>query len=274
MKTDQVHPDLGAILAELGQAGRDLAAMGASEGSAGNMSVYLSRVSEPQSLFPEVEVIKLPLPVPGLGGGAFLVSGSGTRLRDLADQPLHNLGLLLVEPGGETAVLYTHPQKAFKRLTSEFNSHLAVHADQIARSGLKFHAILHAQPYHLTYLSHIPGYADEVYLNRHILRWQPETILQFCEGIGVIPFAVPGSPEMMRGNLEAMRAHRLVIWAKHGMMVRSDVSVQKAYDLIEYAEAAARYEYLNLAAGEPAAGLTPEEIRSICALWKVEQNIF
>ena len=58
------------------------------------------------------------------------------------------------------------------------------------------------------------------------------------------------------------------------MMVRSEVSVNKACDLIEYAEAAARYEYLNLAAGEPAAGLSPEEIRSICALWQVEQNIF
>ncbi len=34
--------------------------------------------------------------------------------------------------------------------------------------------------------------------------------------------------------------------------------------LIEYAEAAARYEYLNLQAGEPATGLSEDEQRQIC----------
>ena len=40
-----------------------------------------------------------------------------------------------------------------------------------------------------------------------------------------------------------LRHHRIVIWAKHGVMARSDVSVKRAADRIEYAETAAKYEY-------------------------------
>jgi hypothetical protein len=45
---------------------------------------------------------------------------------------------------------------------------------------------------------------------------------------------------------------------------RSDRSVKRAVDRIEYAETAARYEYLNLTNGEAGQGLSDEEIREIC----------
>ena len=127
---------------------------------------------------------------------------------------------------------------------------------------------------YLTYLSHIPRYQDVQYLNTHLLRWQPETILNLPEGIGFIPFRVPGSLELMSNNVEALRKHRIVIWAKHGVMARSDVSVKRAADRVEYAEAAAKYEYLNLSAGEIAEGLRSEEIREICKAFNVRQDIF
>ncbi len=79
------------------------------------------------------------------------------------------------------------------------------------------------------------------------LRWQAETIVHLPEGIGYLPFMVPGSEELTSANLESLRHHQLVLWAKHGVMARSETSVLVACDLIEYAEAAARYEYLNLA---------------------------
>jgi rhamnulose-1-phosphate aldolase len=66
----------------------------------------------------------------------------------------------------------------------------------------------------------------------------------------------------------------MVIWAKHGVMARSDVSVKRAADRVEYAETAAKYEYLNLSAGEIGEGLSVEEIQSICKTFNVQQNIF
>jgi rhamnulose-1-phosphate aldolase len=159
-------------------------------------------------------------------------------------------------------------------VTSEFNSHLAVHYDQVRISDTNFHAVIHAQPVHLTYLSHIPRYQDAQYLNTHLLRWQPETIINLPEGIGFIPFKLPGSLELMSGNVEALRKHRIVIWSKHGVMARSDISVKRAADRVEYAETAAKYEYLNLGVHEIGEGLSADEIRLICKTFNVQQDIF
>jgi rhamnulose-1-phosphate aldolase len=221
-----------------------------------------------------IEEIELPQPVPELAGSTFLVTGSGRRLREIKDQPTANIACIVVNEGGKTGKLYTSYHRRFERVTTEFNSHLAVHHDQICASGTNFHAVIHAQPVHLTYLSHIPRYQDEQYLNKHLLRWQPETIINLPEGIGLVPFRIPGSPELMEGTLYALRKHRIVVWAKHGAMARSDVSVKRAADRVEYAEIAAKYEYFNLSVGEIGEGLSDEEIRAICKTFNVQQNMY
>jgi rhamnulose-1-phosphate aldolase len=221
-----------------------------------------------------MEEIELPQPVPELVGATFLVTGSGRRLREITDVPPAHIACIVVNEGGKTGKMYTSYHRRFERVTSEFNSHLAVHYDQILASGTNFHAIIHAQPLHITYLSHIPRYQDEQYLNTHLLRWQPETIINLPEGIGFIPFRIPSSPELMSANVDSLRKHRIVVWAKHGVMARSDISVKRAADRVEYGETAAKYEYLNLSDGELGEGLSPDEIRAICKTFNVQQNIF
>ena len=267
-------PELDDLLTMMGEAGRHLADIEASEGAAGNISVCIRWPMEPRSRFPVVGEIVLPQPVPELAGAAFLVTGSGRRLREIIDEPAASIACIVVNETGQTGKLYTSYQRRFERVTSEFNSHLAVHYDQICATDTNFHAVIHAQPVHLTYLSHIPRYTDEQYLNTHLLRWQPETIVNLPEGIGFIPFLIPGSPQLMAANVESLRTHRIVIWAKHGVMARSDVSVKRAADRVEYAETAARYEYLNLTDGEIGEGLSADEIRAICRMFDVKQTIF
>jgi len=268
------YPELDDLLEMMGQAGRHLSEIEASEGAAGNISVCLRWPIEVRTRFQVLDEIELPQPIPELEDATFLVSGSGRRLREIIDQPVAHIACIVVNRGGRTGKLYTSYHRRFERVTSEFNSHLAVHYDQICETNTNFHAVIHAQPVYLTYLSHIPFYEDEKYLNTHLLRWQPETIVNLPEGVGFIPFRLPGSPELMSANVELLRTHRIVIWAKHGVMARSDASVKRAADRIEYAETAARYEYLNLSAGEIAEGLTVEEIREICKTFNVQQNIF
>ena len=268
------YPGLEDLLKMMGAAGKRLSEIEACEGAAGNISICVRWGVDVQTHFPRWEEIDLPQPVPELAGAVFLVSGSGRRLRELLDEPLAGIGCILVNEGGRTGKLFTSPRRRFERITSEFNSHLAVHYDQIVLSGTNFHALVHAQPPQLTYLSHIPRYQEERYLNRHLLRWQPETIINLPEGIGFVPFRIPGSPELMQGTVDSLRRHRIVIWAKHGVMARSDVSVKRAEDRIEYAEAAAKYECLNLCAGEAGEGLTADEIRAICKTFGLQQNIF
>ncbi|HZT43090.1 MAG TPA: class II aldolase/adducin family protein [Chthonomonadaceae bacterium] len=274
MRIAPPYPSLEEMMSLIGEAGQRLAEIEASEGAAGNISVYLGWEIDPAPHFPNSEPYTLPTAVPELAGQSFLVTGSGRRLREIIHAPEANLGFLRVGEDGKMATLYTAPSRLFEKLTSEFNSHLAVHRDQIARDDLNFHAIIHAQPLHLVYLSHVNRYQDTIYLSRHVLRWQPEMIVHIPEGIGFVTFMLPGSRELMLATIRMMREHRIVVWGKHGVIVRSDTSVKKACDLIEYAETGARYENLNLSNHGLAEGLTPQEIRLICDSLGVEQRLF
>lgn len=268
------YPELDDMLIMMGQAGYRIAEIDASEGAAGNISVCMRWPLDVRKRFPLVNEIELPLPVPVLAGATILVTGSGRRLREIIEEPTANLAAIVVNEGGKTGKIYTSPTCRFERPTSEFNSHLAVHNDKVKSSGTNFLAVIHAQPVHITFLSQVPRYQDEKYLSTHLLRWQPEAISNFPEGIGFLPFSVPGSAELMNGNVAALRTHRLVIWAKHGIMTYSDVSVKRAADRVDYAETGARYEYLNLNLGEIGQGLSVEEIREICREFEIKQDIF
>jgi len=266
-------PDVGEILASIGEAGRRVALIDASEGGAGNISVCIGWPIEIRHTFPVTEEIPLPQPAPHLAGRRIIVTGSGRRLRDIATDPTANLGVVLVNPGGETGTLHTSPKRLFDRLTSEWNSHLGVHDDTIARAETNFHAVMHAQPPHLVYLSHLPTYRDEAYFNRRLLRWEPETIINLPQGVGLLPFMLPGSAQLMEANVVSLRTHRIVLWGKHGVMARSDISVTRAADRIEYAETAARYEYMDLLAGQRAEGLSRDELREVVSAFNVTTDV-
>lgn len=263
-------PALDPLLAEIGEAARRLTDLGACEGAAGNISVLVPGPVDLGTRFPRTERIRLPQPAPALAGRVVIASGTGRRLRDIGEDVGGNLGALRVEEGGETGILHTAPERGFERLTSELNSHLAVHQDRVETQGAAFSAAIHAQPPHLTYLSHVPAYRDQATMNRRLLRWEPETLVQFPVGVAVLPFILPGSPALMAATVEALRTHPLVVWSKHGVMARSDVSVGGAADRIDYLEAAARYEYLDLAGGGQADGLTDDELRQIAAAFGIE----
>jgi rhamnulose-1-phosphate aldolase len=274
MALDQPYPSLDEFLQLMGEAGERLSQINASEGAAGNLSIFMGWQIDPRRTFPLVEEIRLPAPAPHLAGGALLMSGSGRRLREIITDPAANLGFLSIDASGETGRLYTAPTRLFARLSSEFNSHIAIHDDQVAQTGTNFHAVAHAQPRYLTYLSHVPRYREQIEFNRRLLRWQPELIVNLPEGIGLVPFEVPGSAALMDATVSALRQHRIVVWCKHGVVARSEISIKRATDRVEYAEAAAHYEYLDLANGQLADGLSPAEIRAICAAWDIQQSIF
>ena len=273
MALTEPFPELEEILASIGAGGGRVAGMDASEGAAGNISVYVGWPMDVRRRFPIAEEIELPAPAPHLAGGLVIVTGSGRRLREIQVDPAANLGVVRISDDGTTGLLHTAPGRLFERVTSEWNSHLAVHDDTVDRTGTNFHAIVHAQPPRLTYLSHVPEYKDEDYLNRRLLRWEPETIINLPAGIGVLPFMLPGSAPLMTANVESLRAHRIVIWAKHGVMARSSISVKRAVDRIEYAETGAAYEYMDMHSGGRAEGLTLDELRSVVAAFDVPTTL-
>jgi rhamnulose-1-phosphate aldolase len=77
----------------------------------------------------------------------------------------------------------------------------------------------------------------------------------------------------MQATITALRAHRLVLWSKHGVLARSDFSVTRAADLIEYIEAAARYEYMDLVGGGKGDGLTRDELHAVVDAFHVQTTL-
>ncbi|MEI7988034.1 MAG: class II aldolase/adducin family protein [Chloroflexota bacterium] len=262
--------DFNTIIKEIGKAGQEISELGSVEGSAGNISVFVRELYGFDHLFKPVAKISLPVISPALSKGWIIFTGTGKRMRDIAQSPETTLCAVQVENGGEMGMLYAADPHILP--TIEYNSHLAVHNYHVDTNSFDYHAIVHAQPLDITYLSHKPEYDSTLKMTLRLIRWEPETICVFPEGIGIVPFQVPGTSEQMIATLEMMKIHRLVVWQRHGTVSRSNISVLKAGDLVEYAEAAARFEMLNLQLGKTDGGLTDEEILRVCKTNGVTQS--
>lgn len=83
MTLQEPFPDLEEILASIGAGGTRVAAIDASEGAAGNISVYVGWPIEIRRQFPIVEEVRLPQPAPHLAGHVVIVTGSERRLREI-----------------------------------------------------------------------------------------------------------------------------------------------------------------------------------------------
>lgn len=262
------------LLEHMGQAGERLDQMHAVEAGAGNISVSVNATVDLESVFPDKQPgVELPLPAPNLAGRTVLVTGSGCRLREVRRNPRQNVSAFVVDEGGKTGTWYTHPDRLYTKPTSEFNSHLAVHNDQVGRRGIEFQAVIHAQPPYLVALSHIAETLNNKDFNRLILRWEPETIVQIPKGLEVLPFMVPGSQELMENNVRGLRDHQITLWAKHGIMVRSDISPLAAVDKVEYAETGAMYEHMNSIGGNRSEGLSVAELRRVVEAFNVDTDL-
>lgn len=259
------------IIHDMGSAGQQVTVLGAAEAAAGNISVFSRQLEDIPASYKETGTICLPTPAHALSGGWVIITGTGKRLRDIADHPEKTVSVVQILSDGLHGKVLSASEL---NPTSEFNSHLGIHEDQVARRGIPYLAVIHAQSRHLAFLSHLPEYSNTISLNRRLLRWEPETVITFPEGFGMIPFAVPGTEALRLATVEGLRTHKLVIWQRHGQVARSDESVSRAADYIEYSETAASYEYLNISLGSPVVGLTVRQILDICAEFHLEQHFF
>lgn len=258
-------PDVEDWVVEIGRAGRLLHQLGAAEGAAGNISLFLPEPTPGVrgfclGRFPRDEPYQLPGGVQ-LPQGVLLVTASGRRLRDVLDQPDRSLCALVIDAGG--AAWLHRPNNSTLLPTSEIGSHVAIHARALGATP-KLHAVVHAQPPKTTFLSHIPAYQESTRFTRQLFRWQPETITAMPHGVTVVPYETPGSAEQGAQTANAFRNSNVVLWAGHGVVARSLSGPMAAADLIEYLEAAAGYELLDIQLGRPATGLTVAQLRAVC----------
>lgn len=152
--------------------------------------------------------------VPELAGEYFLVTGTGKYLRNVATNPEDSIGIIEIDGRGEKYRIrwgYT----GGGRPTSELPSHLMNHEVKKKVTGGKHRVIYHAHTTNIIALTFVLPLKDEVF-TRELWEMATECPVVFPDGVGVIPWMVPGGRDIAVATSELMKKYDVAIWAHHG----------------------------------------------------------
>jgi len=200
------------------------------EANAGNLSVRLDDVPPLTG-----EKLKTVSPLPA--GTGLLITGTGTRKRDIALDPLPGLSLV-----GKDSWLGVPP-------SSELPAHLACHA-ALERARPDDRCLVHTHPTALIALTLV--YPEPETLVAVLMRSVAE--MELLRGrLVMIPFLEPGSQALAGHTARAIERLPAVIWPRHGI-VSSGPTFERALDAVEVIDKAAEVALLagRLSAPGPA----------------------
>lgn len=267
----EVKPKLNDLIQEVSLAGQYLWQKGWAEKNAGNLSVDVTHRIPQKPLLKTSAFRPHPQPPPGLGGRSFLVTGTGTRFRDIEKDPEGCLCVLRVSqrpPGFH--ILWGGRKKGF-RPTSELPSHLRMQA-ALHRSDQGGGVVLHTHPNELIALTHLPETCGEEALNYALWGMIPEAKIYVPRGIGWVPYRLTASEALAEETVKALeRGHKVVMWEKHGALAVGKAPLE-AFDLIDAMNKAAILYLLCKHTGTPPQGLTREQIDEIGRAFAPEGN--
>jgi rhamnulose-1-phosphate aldolase len=216
------------ILDDTGSVARLLWERGWAEMTAGNISVRLRDCIKP-GMLKRARRIPLDTAIPELKGSCFYVTGTGRRMRDVAQDLLANGVFLQFDKEGNAYFLLS-PEGSIDP-TSETETHLKIH-QLIAQRGSGETAVLHAHATEVISLTHCPGLDSEVRFNELIRSIHPEAGLYIPQGVGLLPAIPDNNQSIADATRDSFRSHNLVIWPKHGAWSIGE-TVSNAFDLID-----------------------------------------
>jgi rhamnulose-1-phosphate aldolase len=201
-----------------------------------------------------------------LKGQILLVSGAGTRMRNISHDPLDNVCLVCVGDDGRNIYQF-YPDPKFVELlpTSELATHLAVH-ETILRQGLQEKALLHVHMTEMIALSHIIEFTDEQNLTNLIWKMHPEAMLFLPEGIGLVNYLLPGSRKLADASATSFINHKIVVWEKHGCLSIGK-NIEEAFDLLDVVAKAAKVFFLCKSSGFEPDGVSSEQLNEISTIY-------
>lgn len=235
---------------------------GWAERNAGNISVNITELaSDRRKSYIESPKISLKIFPPELFGGCFLITTTGSRFRDLVQQPEKNLLIFHITDELDGYHILWGGKGLERRPTSEFISHLKIHAFLLS-NNLPQKVILHTHPTQLIALTHIEQYNRGEALNHLLWSMHPEVKIVLPEGVGLAPYRCPGSTELAEATVKALEHHRVVLWEKHGCLAIG-TDVFEAFDLIDAVNKAAEIFFICQSAGFEPSGLSQEQLAEL-----------
>lgn len=264
------------LIDEIKKTSGDMARRGWAESNGGNISLRLKE--EYYEYFNEHEPIsdwiKLPVPMPEIGGDRFLVTGTGRFLRNIELFPEKNVGVIETDEKGEAyRLLWGYkPQGA---PTSELPSHLLSHCRIKEKSDNKMFAFIHTHPNSVIALTYAVASLDTKNLTKLLWQTHAECIVVFPQGVEFIPWVMAGSMDLGKATADAMSRRNLAVWQYHGIC-GCGRNLDEAFGRIDVAEKAAEICLRVMAAGGAKQTLSDEQLKAIAANFNcsIDEKIF
>jgi rhamnulose-1-phosphate aldolase len=237
---------------------------GWAEKNAGNMSVNITGLINEKSFdfFADAPFTLFQIPYYHLKGHTFILTGTGTRMRDLARKPEENICFIRISDTGIGYQQYCNIKADPKiRPTSELPTHLLVH-DMFMEKNRDSKVILHTHALEIIALTQITKFKSKETINRTLWGMHPENVLFVPEGTGFLPYTLPGTELIAQATMKEFERHRTVIWEKHGIL-SSGKNVLEAFDNIDLLAKAARIWLTCKNAGYEPEGLSDAQIDEI-----------
>lgn len=187
------------------------------ERNGGNLT-YRIKKEEIESIKEELnentEFTSIGISVPALANEYFLVTGSGKFFRNVTLDPLGSIGIIKLDDKGENYKIcwgFMHGGKP----TSELPSHLMNHEVKILKDS-KYRVIYHCHATNIIALTFVLPLKDEIF-TRELWEMATECPVVFPDGVGVVPWMVPGGREIAIATSKLMKEYDVAIWAHHGI---------------------------------------------------------
>lgn len=208
------------------------------ERNGGNLS-YRIRPEEIESVREELspgDWQEIGTSVPKLSGEYFLVTGSGKYFRNVTVKPQDSFCIIELDSKGENYRICWGLVNG-GRPTSELPSHLMNHEVKMAATGGRHRVIYHCHPANTIALTFVLPLTDEAF-TRELWEMATECPVVFPEGIGVVPWMVPGGRDIAVATSELMKKYNVAIWAHHGMFA-SGADFDETFGLMHTVEKSA-----------------------------------
>lgn len=192
------------------------------ERNGGNLS-YRIRLEEVEAVkedFEPKEWQPIGTTVPKLAKEYFIVTGSGKYFRNVIIKPEDSICIIELDEKGENYRIVWGLVNG-GRPTSELPTHLMNHEVKMIATGGKHRVIYHAHPTNIIALTFVFPLEDKVF-TRELWEMSTECPVIFPEGVGVVPWMVPGGRDIAVATSELMKKYNLAIWAHHGMFASGE----------------------------------------------------
>lgn len=255
------NPALAKQIAQIAEVAGYLWQRGWAERNGGNISVNITDLLPPSAKsLPTLRCVAFEKPFKPLANHFFYVTGTNKRMRYVASNPMENGSIIRLNAAGDAYDIIADNNVM---PTSELPSHISMHCymREVKRRNTK--VVCHTHPTDLIAMTHNKQFlAPNNTLGRLLWSMIPETRVIVPRGLGIVPYAPPGTMDLADETIKQLDKHDTVMWEKHGCLAVGD-DIIETFDMIDTLSKSCQIYLAAKQAGFEPEGLSDEQLAAL-----------